>query len=72
MECEVPWLEDARVTRALQLKTRGTSMRAPSNDYICRIKTFSTFLGRWRRFANQLASPLDFLPPLPPEQDPPK
>jgi hypothetical protein len=40
-ECEVPWLEDAQVTRALQLKTRGTPMRAPSNDYIGRIKTYA-------------------------------
>jgi hypothetical protein len=45
-------------------------MREPSNDYICRVKAFSTFLGS--RYANQLASPLDFLTPLPPEQDPPK
>jgi hypothetical protein len=45
-------------------------MPAPSNDYICRIKTFSTFLGR-SRYTNQLASPLDFLTPLPPKQDPP-
>src|SRR5262245_4117797 len=43
-----PWLEDAGVTRALHLKTRGTSMREPSNDYICRVKAFSTFLGRSR------------------------
>ena len=67
----MPWLEDARVTRALHLKTRGTPMREPSNDYICRVKAFSMFLGR-SRYENQLASPLDFLTPLPPEQDPPK
>jgi len=66
-----PWLENARVTSALHLKTRGTPMCKPCNDYISRIKTFSTFLGRLT-YANQLASPVDFLTPLPPKQDPPK
>src|SRR5262249_35681059 len=70
-ECEGPWLEDARFTRALHLKTRGTRMRDPSNDYICRVKVFSMSLAR-PRYKTQLATPLVSLTPLPPEQAPPQ
>jgi len=45
-------------------------MRKPCNDYIVALRLSSTFLGRLS-YANQLASPLDFLTPLPREQDPP-
>ena len=41
------------------------------NDNIRGVKTFSTFLGR-SRYAHQVASPLDLLTSLRPEEDPPK
>jgi len=55
----------------LHLKTRGSPMSEPSNDYIRRVKSLSTFL--WRlRYPHHIASPLDRLAPLPPDEDPPK
>jgi len=42
MECEVPWPEDEGASKSLHLKTRGTPMSETPNDYIRRIKAFST------------------------------
>jgi hypothetical protein len=54
----------------LYLKARGTSMSETFNDYIRRVKAFSTFVGR-PRYAHNVANPLHPLA-LRPKTDPPK
>ncbi len=70
-ESEVPWLEDGGVSKTLHLKTRGTPMSETSNNYIHRVKAFSTLLGS-SRYAHHVANPLDPLAPRRPKTDPPK
>ena len=65
----MPWPEDDGLN--LNLETRGTSMREPSNDYIRHPKTFSMLLSR-SSYAHQIAILLDFLTPLRPEEHLPK
>ena len=46
-------------------------MSETPNDYICRVKAFSTFPGH-PRYAHHVACPVDLLTPLGPEEDTPK
>jgi len=67
----VPWPEDGGVSRSFHLKTRDIPMSETPNDYIRRVKAFSTFPGR-PRYAHHVACPVDLLTPLGPEEDTPK
>lgn len=62
----MPWFED-HGSATLHLKTRATPMSETINDYICRVKTFSTFI-----LPLGVSTSVDLLTPLRPEEDPPK
>ena len=66
-----PGPRDGGVSKSLHLRTRGTPMCETLNDYIDRVKTFSTLLRR-SHYAHHIALPLDRLTPLRPEDEPPK
>jgi hypothetical protein len=64
-ECEAPWPEDGGSSNLPQ--DQGTPMSETINDYIYRVKTFSTFIR-----PRGAPTSLELLTLLRPEKDPPK